>query len=137
MQLEQLKYNEMKKAKRSRSVSPPGFAERLEALRKQQRLSQTELGEKIGIHFTHISRYERGLTVPAADTLRRLADALGVSVDYLMNGTAQEAARAHFEDRELLLQFQEIEKLDDDDKQVVKKFLDAFLCKKKLQELAR
>ena len=124
-------------AKAKLSVATPGFAERLEALRKQKKLSQTELGKLAGVHFTHLSRYERGLSMPAAATLKRLADVLGVSVDYLMEGTPTEAAKANFEDRELLHQFQEIEKLDDDDKMVIKKLVDAFLCKKKLQELAR
>ena len=48
-----------------------------------------------------------------------------------------EAAKARFEDRELLKQFQEVEQLPDEDKNVVKKLLDAFLTKKQLQALAR
>ena len=68
--------------------------------------------------------------------MRRLADALGVSTDYLMEGTTEEAAKARFEDRELLRQFQEVESLPDDDKLVVKKLLDAFLTKKHIQRLA-
>jgi len=115
---------------------PDGFAERLRELRKQKGLSQTELGERVGVHYTHIGRYERGVSRPAADTLKRLADALGVSGDYLLEGAVEEAARARFEDRELLQQFQEIEKLPEEDKAVVKRFLDAFLTKKQLQELA-
>jgi transcriptional regulator with XRE-family HTH domain len=115
---------------------PNGFAERLRELRKQKGLSQTELGERVEIHYTHIGRYERGVSRPAADTLKRLADALGVSGDYLLEGAVEEAARARFEDRELLQQFQEIEKLPEEDKAVVKRFLDAFLTKKQLQELA-
>lgn len=73
---------------------------------------------------------------PSADAARRLADALGVSTDYLMEGTTEEAAKARFEDRELLRQFQEVESLPDDDKLVVKKLLDAFLTKKQIQRLA-
>lgn len=115
---------------------PNGFAERLRELRKQKGLSQTELGERVEVHYTHIGRYERGVSRPAADTLKRLADALGVSGDYLLEGAVEEAARARFEDRELLQQFQEIEKLPEEDKAVVKRFLDAFLTKKQLQELA-
>ena len=80
--------------------SPDGFAERLRELRKQKGLSQAELGERVGIHYTHVGRYERGVSRPAADTLKRLADALGVSGDYLLEGTVEEAARARFEDRE-------------------------------------
>jgi len=32
------------------------FAERLRELRRQKDLSQTDLGERVGVHFTHISR---------------------------------------------------------------------------------
>jgi len=114
----------------------PGFAQRLRELRKQKGLSQTELGERVGVHYTHIGRYERGVSRPGADTLKRLADALGVSGDYLLEGAVEEAAQARFEDRELLRQFQEVEKLPAEDKAVVKRFLEAFLTKKQLQELA-
>ncbi|MFP1757134.1 hypothetical protein [Lonsdalea quercina] len=48
-----------------------------------------------------------------------------------------EAAKARFEDRELLRQFQEVEQLPDEDKEVIKKLLDAFLTKKQLQALAK
>lgn len=114
-----------------------GFAQRLRELRKQKNLSQTGLGQLAGLHYTHIGRFERGMSRPSGDTLKRLADALGVTSDYLLNGDADEAAKARFEDRELLKQFQEVELLPDDDKNVVKKLLDAFLTKKHLQALAR
>ncbi len=48
-----------------------------------------------------------------------------------------ERGTSRFEDRELLRQFQEVEQLPDDEKNVVKKLLDAFLTKKHLQALAR
>jgi len=114
-----------------------GFAQRLRKLRKQKNLSQTELGQLAGLHYTHIGRFERGASRPSGDTLMRLADALGVTSDYLLDGATHEAAKARFEDRELLKQFQEVEQLPDEDKNVVKKLLDAFLTKKQLQALAR
>ncbi|MFP1814156.1 hypothetical protein ACLEC6_17620 [Lonsdalea quercina] len=57
--------------------------------------------------------------------------------DYLLEGATDEAAKARFEDRELLRQFQEVEQLPDEDKEVIKKLLDAFLTKKQLQALAK
>lgn len=114
-----------------------GFSERLRSLRKQKNLSQTELGKLANLHYTHIGRFERGASRPSGDTLKRLADALDVSSDYLLEGSTDEAAKAKFEDRELLRQFQEIEHLPEDDKMVVKKLLDAFLTKKQLQSLTR
>lgn len=113
-----------------------GFPERLQSLRKQKNLSQADLGKLVGVHYSHVGRYERGISRPAADTLKRMADALGVSGDYLIEGTTEEAAKARFEDRELLCQFQEVEKLADEDKMVVKKLIDAFLTKKQIQSLA-
>ena len=114
-----------------------GFAHRLRELRKNQNLSQTELGQLAGLHYTHIGRFERGTSRPSGDTLKCLADALGVTSDYLLDGAATEAAKARFEDRQLLKQFQEVQQLPDEDKNVVKKLLDAFLTKKQLQALAR
>jgi transcriptional regulator with XRE-family HTH domain len=114
-----------------------GFAQRLRELRKSKNLSQTELGQLAGLHYTHIGRFERGASRPSGDTLMRLADALGVTSDYLLDGATHEAAKARFEDRELMKQFQEVEQLPDEDKNVVKKLLDAFLTKKQLQALAR
>jgi transcriptional regulator with XRE-family HTH domain len=116
---------------------PDGFSGRLRTLRKQKNLSQTELGQLAGLHYTHIGRFERGTSRPGSDTLRRLADALGVSGDYLLEGATEEAAKARFEDRELLKQFQEVERLPAEDKHVVKTLLDAFLTKKQLQTLVR
>lgn len=114
-----------------------GFAQRLRELRKQKDLSQTELGLLAGLHYTHIGRFERGTSRPGGDTLLRLADALGVSSDYLLEGAPSAVAKARFEDRELLKQFQEVEQLSEEDKNVIKKLLDAFLTKKQLQALVR
>jgi len=114
-----------------------GFSRRLRTLRKQKNLSQTELGKIANLHYTHIGRFERGISRPSGDTLKRLADALDVSSDYLLEGATEDAAKAKFEDRELLRQFQEVEHLPEEDKTVIKKLLDAFLTKKHLQSLIR
>jgi len=120
----------------SKHPTTSGFAERLRELRRQKDLSQSDLGERVGVHFTHISRYERGLSRPSADTLKRLADALGVSGDYLLEGATDEAAKARFEDRELLRRFQEVQELPERDKEIVKELLDAFLTRRHVQQLA-
>jgi transcriptional regulator with XRE-family HTH domain len=91
--------------------TPEGFAQRLRELRKNKNLSQTELGQLAGLHYTHIGRFERGTSRPSGDTLKRVADALGVTSDYLLDGAATEAAKARFEDRELLKQFQDKKQL--------------------------
>ena len=114
-----------------------GFPQRLKELRLKKNLSQTDLGGMVGVHYTHIGRYERGLSIPKTETLRGLAEALGVTTDYLFEGKIDEVAKSRLEDRDLLQMFKEVEKLTDDDKSVIKKLIDAFLTKKKVQDLAR
>jgi transcriptional regulator with XRE-family HTH domain len=111
------------------------FAYRLRELRKQRNLSQTELGHLTNLHYTHIGRFERGLAKPNGTSLIKLSDVLGVSSDYLMEGSTDQAAKAKFQDRELLKQFQEVERLPDEDKNVIKTLLDAFLTKRHLKAL--
>ncbi len=114
-----------------------GFSQRLRTLRKARDLSQTQLGQKAGLHYTHIGRFERGTSRPGGDTLRRLADALDTTSDYLLDGASDEAAAARVSDRELLRQFQAVEHLPDADKQVVKTLLDAFLTKRQIESIIR
>jgi transcriptional regulator with XRE-family HTH domain len=62
--------------------------ERVRLRRVTLRLSQQQLGSQIGHDQGYISRLERGeITEITARTLARLADALDVSIDYLMNRT--------------------------------------------------
>jgi len=113
-----------------------GFAERLRALRRQKNLSQAEFSKIVGVHSIHISRYERGISKPNSGTLKKLAEALGVTADYLIEGKTTDAAKARLEDKELLQMFKEIEKLPKEDKSFVKRVIDALLTKKKIQQLA-
>ena len=113
------------------------FTKRIRELRRQKNLSQTELGKVANIHRSNIARYEKGLSKPSADKLKLLAEVLGVTTDYLMGENTKEAAKAKIEDKDLLEMVKEIEKLPEDEKIVVKKFLDAFLSKKKIHELTK
>ena len=112
------------------------FGERLKKLRRQKSLSQQQVADKLGMHFTNISRYERGLASTNTETLRKLAEILSVSSGYLIEGALEDGVQAHFEDRELLLQFQQVQNLPEEDKATIKKLLDAFLFQRKVQSLS-
>ena len=60
------------------------FASRLLALRKQQGWSQPELAKKVGTSGAIIGRYERGKIIPSIGVARKLAEALAVTLDYLV-----------------------------------------------------
>jgi len=108
--------------------------ERLKQLRKEKKLSQQELAKLSNVHYTNIGRYERGDAKPSIEVLSRIANALEVSPDYLLNGTLEEKAADTISDSELLVQFKRVEQLPDDKKRLVKEFLDAFLFKDGIQQ---
>jgi len=72
-----------------------------------------------------------GESVPAADILNRIAKALDVSTDYLLNGTLQDKSADAITDEELLLQFRKVEQLPANKKKLVKEFLDDPVKKSK------
>lgn len=63
------------------------LGDRIKLLRKQQGLTQTELGKMIGISQTAVISYEKGVNVPPVDRLSKMADIFDVSVDYMLGKT--------------------------------------------------
>ncbi len=66
--------NEVKMADLAKQVGA-----RIKRVRREAKLTQAELAEKIGVGTTFISRIERGATQPPLKTLAALAGALNVS----------------------------------------------------------
>ena len=54
------------------------FSDRLRETRKRSGLTQMQIAEKLGITAQSYSQYETGKRQPKAETLKRIADALGV-----------------------------------------------------------
>lgn len=54
------------------------IADRLRALREEKKLSQGDIGKRTGLLRCYISRVENGHTVPAIETLEKLARAMDV-----------------------------------------------------------
>ena len=62
------------------------LAERLKGLRKKAGITQSELAYLIGVHETTIRRWESGKVTPRMDEIKKLAQALNVTDDELLNG---------------------------------------------------
>lgn len=60
------------------------FQTRLREAREAKKLSQGELAERAALKPAAISHFETGARRPSFDNLKKLADALNVSVDYLL-----------------------------------------------------
>jgi transcriptional regulator with XRE-family HTH domain len=79
------------------------FTDRLREVRERRGLSQTDLAKRTGLQPSAISHFETGKRAPSFDNLRKLADALGESIDYLLGrsdapGTTTPEAERIFRD---------------------------------------
>lgn len=96
------------------------IAERIRFTRQQQKLSQTELAEKADISSKSLSRYELGTSIPPADSLKSIANALGVSADFLLDDD-----NIQVKDKDLFKKFEVIQRMDNDEiKKMVIQFID-------------
>ena len=68
------------------------LGENISALRKKQGMSQQTLAEAIYVTRQTVSKWEKNLSVPDADALIRLADALDTSVQALLGQPEAPAA---------------------------------------------
>ena len=57
---------------------------RLKLLRKQNGLSQGELGKLLGVSKVSISGYEKGTRIPSMDVLLMILRVFNVSADYML-----------------------------------------------------
>jgi len=101
-------------------------------LRKEKDWSQTDLATKSGVSREMIGKYERGEAVPSVEAAKKIADAFDVSLDYLVG----EGINSKF-DKKTVMRLQDIEKLENNDKEHVFAMLDAFLAKNKMQAILK
>lgn len=106
---------------------PENFSKRLKKIREEKKLSQAELAQKADLQTAAVSHFETGQRKPSFDNLKRLADALNVSVDYLLGREIKDSGDI----AEKL--FRDFEKLSANDQQKIKEFAE-FLAKKDKKE---
>lgn len=55
----------------------------IERLRREKGLSQKDLANILGVSQSAISKYETGVALPSLNTARKIASALGCTIDEL------------------------------------------------------
>ena len=106
--------------------APPSeiFKDRLKAARELRQLKQSEVAERAKLPPSSIAHFEGGARKPSFDTLRRLANALEVTTDYLL-GRVDDPGLAEAGDP----LYRDIGKLTGKDREMAKDFLE-MLAKK-------
>jgi transcriptional regulator with XRE-family HTH domain len=97
------------------------IGEHIMLLRKQKALSQADLGKAIGTSGDIVGRYERNIMSPSIEVIIKMADALEVSIDYLVGKTNLQL------DKTTLDRLEEIGKLNDDARQYILNHLDLMI----------
>ena len=91
-------------------------------LRKEKDMSQTELANKTGISQVMVGKYERGDASPSIEVAKKIADALEVSLDFLVG----EGVNSKF-DKSTLKRIEEIHHLEDDKRKTLFDVIDTFI----------
>jgi transcriptional regulator with XRE-family HTH domain len=101
------------------ATSPPEiFRARLRKARELRGWNQGDIAERAGMPASSIAHFESGSRRPSFDSLRRLANALEISTDYLL-GRVDDPELAQAGDP----LFRDIGKLSGHDREIAKDFL--------------
>jgi transcriptional regulator with XRE-family HTH domain len=106
------------------------FGDRLAYARKQKGMRQADLGKLVGTSGDIIGKYERGENMPSIEVATKMADALSVTLDYLVKDAEYQNI-----DNDALKRLKLLEKLSPEDKAHIYALMDAFFAKSKLQSL--
>lgn len=106
------------------------FAERLKTLRKQVKLTQAQIAEKLNISQQAYASWERGVKKPTQDNLVKIAQILNVSVDYLVGNSDEHLKEDELDNVELLFRMNS-NGLTEEEKAIFKKELIEFMEKRK------
>jgi transcriptional regulator with XRE-family HTH domain len=105
------------------------FGDKLRYLRLEKGLTQTQLGDKVGLSKRMMAHYEKHATRPPTDKTALLAHALGVKMeDLLKNGPIDKTKRT---DPKFARKLEKAKALPTNDKQVLETMIDSLLKKNK------
>jgi len=100
------------------------FGKKLGVLRKEKKMSQTDLAKKLGTSISVISRYERDEMIPSIETAKKLASFLDTSVGYLLGETEDDQL---LKDPEMIRRLKAIQDFNGSEKGQIYFTLDAVI----------
>lgn len=95
-------------------MNETNLGQRIREERQKLNLTQEKLSETINVTTTYIGQIERGERRPTLDTLIKISNALGVSIDYLLQESITPAS-----DNLMNLWIQLTHDLSDDEKEMI------------------
>lgn len=109
------------------------FGKKLKEAREAKNFSQAEIARQIEVHHSIIGKYERDEVKPSIDVVKKIAQALGTTVSFLMGETED---RELLKDPTMLKRLNDINKFTDTDKSHILYTLDAMINSVKLKTIS-
>ena len=66
-------------------MKSPDFSERIQALRKEYDLTQSELGKQLGVSNRAVSKWENGISNPQIEIIYKMCKMYGKDLDYFFD----------------------------------------------------
>lgn len=98
------------------------FANKMMQVRKEKNLSREQLGKLVGTSGAIIGRYERDDMKPSIEIATKIAQALDVSLDYLVG-----ASSVIVKDKKMLYRLELLEMISNEDRTTILKVVDSYL----------
>ena len=111
------------------------LAEKIKMLRKKKKISQGQLAEAVGINAAHLSRLENDKYQPSMPVIKKMAEVLEVTVDYLLSEENEAVPEIKIRNKPLAERVKLIDSLDEEDQTALIRVIDSMLTKKKMRDL--
>jgi len=98
------------------------FGQKLKNVREEKDFKREDLAKKIGTSSAIIGRYERGERTPSVDIAKKIAEALEVSLDYLVGDTS-----VLIKDKKMMYRLEVLQKVNPDYQDRILYMLDLML----------
>jgi transcriptional regulator with XRE-family HTH domain len=111
------------------------LGQRIRLVRKQRDWSREKLASLSDAHVQSIAAYERDVSIPSALVLKKIADALGVSMEYLVSGESNNTISV--KSKELLKRVEQLDRVNPDSLKSLLDIMDVIIREQQMKELAR
>ena len=101
------------------------IGQRIRDLRKQKRMSQTELAKSAGVSQTTVTAWETGKAEPSSSAVARLADIFNVTTDYLLGRPNKQETKkddVELSDDDVIMTWQG-KPLSDEDRELIRRIM--------------
>jgi transcriptional regulator with XRE-family HTH domain len=114
-----------------KTMTAEQLGQRIYQMRKMRRVTQKELAERLDTHQSMVARWENAQIHPKDETVARIAEALEITVEELLN---QQASAPGRRDDDLESLWGEIGILDEQDRAVLRSVLEAMILRHRMKD---